>query len=117
MLGGITASQVFIVCGYTDMRRSIDGLSAIVKQNMNLDPFDKSLFLFCGKRRDRIKGLIWDEDGFLLLYKRLDNGGFQWPRNENEARKLTQEQFVWLMQGLSIEQPRAIKKTIPRDIV
>ena len=55
----------------------------------------------------RIKGLIWDEDGFLLLYKRLDNGGFQWPRNENEARKLTREQFVWLMQGLSIEQPRA----------
>ena len=117
MLGGITAPQVFIVCGYTDMRRSIDGLSAIVKQNMRLDPFDKSLFLFCGKRRDRIKGLLWDEDGFLLLYKRLDNGGFQWPRNENEARKLTQEQFVWLMQGLSIDQPKAIKKKTPRDII
>lgn len=117
MLGGVTAPQIFIVCGYTDMRRSIDGLSAIVKQNMNLNPFDKSLFLFCGKRRDRLKGLMWDEDGFLLLYKRLDNGGFQWPRNENEARKLSQEQFIWLMQGLSIEQPRAIKKRTPRDII
>jgi len=117
MLGGITAPQVFIVCGYTDMRRSIDGLSAIISQNMKLNPFDKSLFLFCGKRRDRLKGLLWDEDGFLLIYKRLDNGGFQWPRNENEARLLTQEQFVWLMQGLSIEQPRAIIKKTPRDIV
>ena len=117
MLGGITAPQVYIICGYTDMRRSIDGLSAIIKQNLNLNPLDKSLFLFCGKRRDRLKGLVWDEDGFLLLYKRLDNGGFQWPRNETEARLLTHEQFVWLMQGLSIEQPRAIKRKIPRDII
>ena len=75
MLGGIKASQVYIVCGYTDMRRSIDGLAAIVKQNYGMDPYNQSLFLFCGRRRDRIKGLLWDEDGFLLLYKRLNDGG------------------------------------------
>lgn len=73
MLGGINAAQVYIVCGYTDLRRSIDGLAAIVKQNYGINPYNRSLFLFCGKRRDRIKGLLWDEDGFLLLYKRLNN--------------------------------------------
>ena len=73
MLGGIHPNRVFIVCGYTDMRRSIDGLAAIVNQNQKLDPSDGSLFLFCGRRSDRIKGLLWDDDGFLLLYKRLDN--------------------------------------------
>ena len=69
MLGGIHPSRVFIVCGYTDMRRGIDGLSAIVNQNHKLDPSDGSLFLFCGRRSDRIKGLLWDDDGFLLLYR------------------------------------------------
>ncbi len=80
MLGGISTERVYIVCGYTDLRRSIDGLAAIVKQNYGINPYNRCLFLFCGRRRDRIKGLLWDEDGFLLLYKRLNDGGFQWPR-------------------------------------
>lgn len=107
-------ANIFIVCGYTDMRKSIDGLSAIVKQNYGLETFSGDLFLFCGKRRDRLKALLWEGDGFLLLYKRVDNGGFMWPRNENEARQITKEQFVWLMQGLSIDQPKAIKKVIKK---
>ena len=117
MLGGIDAAHVYIVCGYTDMRRSIDGLAAIIKQNFGCNPYDGSLFLFCGKRSARIKGLLWDEDGFLLLYKRLDNGRFQWPRSEEEIQSLSNEQFVWLMQGLSIYQPKAIRKSTPNDIV
>ena len=117
MLGGITAAQVYIVCGYTDLRRSIDGLAAIVKQNYGMNPYNRSLFLFCGKRIDRIKGLLWDEDGFLLLYKRLNDGGFQWPRSEAEMKLLSREQFVWLMQGLSIEQPKAIRKRTPTDLL
>lgn len=117
MLGGISVQRVYIVCGYTDMRRSIDGLAAIVKQNFGYNPYDKSLFLFCGRRRDRLKGLLWDEDGFLLLYKRLDNGGFQWPRCEAEVKLLTGEQFVWLMQGLSVNQPKVIRKNTPADLV
>ncbi len=103
-------TNIFIVCGYTDMRRSIDGLAGIVKQNYSLEPFSGDLFLFCGKRCDRMKALLWDEDGFLLLYKRLDNGSFQWPRTPQEACQLTKEQYIWLMQGLSIDQPKAIKK-------
>jgi transposase len=110
MLKELNVAQTYIVCGYTDMRRSIDGLAAIVKQNYGLEPCSGSLFLFCGKRRDRMKALLWAGDGFLLLYKRLDNGNFQWPRNTAEARLLTHEQYIWLMQGLSIDQPKAIKK-------
>lgn len=110
MLKEMEFPQVYLVCGYTDMRRGIDGLAAILQQNYGLEPCSGSLFLFCGRRRDRLKALLWEEDGFLMLYKRLDNGGFQWPRSESEARLLTQEQYVWLMQGLSIEQPKAIRK-------
>lgn len=69
--------QTYIVTGYTDLRRSIDGLAAIVQAQMQLDPYSTALFLFCGRRCDRIKGLLWEGDGFLLLYKRLDNGKFQ----------------------------------------
>lgn len=102
-------STVYMVTGYSDLRKGIDGLSAIVKGVLNQDPFSKSLFLFCGRRRDRIKGLLWEEDGFLLLYKRLDNGAFRWPRNETEARLLTEQEVRWLMEGLELEQPKAIK--------
>ena len=116
MLKEARFEQVYIVCGYTDMRRSIDGLAGIVKQNFGLEPCSGSLFLFCGKRRDRMKALLWEGDGFLLLYKRLDNGYFQWPRNGAEAKQLTHEQYIWLLQGLSIEQPKAIKPTPKRGI-
>ena len=103
------AESIYIACGYTDMRRSIDGLAALVQQSFRLDPFSDSLFLFCGKRRDRIKALYWEGDGFVLLYKRLERGNFQWPRSESEVRDLTPQQFRWLMEGLSIDQPKAHK--------
>jgi transposase len=99
--------------GYTDMRRGIDGLAVLVQQTFKLDPFDKSLYLFCGRSNDRIKGLYWEGDGFLLLYKRLDCGRYIWPRNEREIQQITQQQLRWLLEGLSIEQPKAIPKTQP----
>ena len=110
MIGDISqAKNIYIVCGYTDMRKSIDGLSAIVQQNFKLDVFSGSLFLFCGKRCDRIKALLWEEDGFVLLYKRLENGKYKWPRNSKEAKLITKQEFRWLMEVLSIEQKTAIK--------
>lgn len=102
--------QMYIVTGYTDLRRSIDGLATIVQAQLQLDPYSTALFLFCGRRCDRIKGLLWEGDGFLLLYKRLDNGKFQWPRNETEALLLTTQQRRWLLEGLKIEQPKAIRE-------
>lgn len=73
MLNDFTgADQVYIACGYTDLRKGIDGLARLVQQQFELDPFTNTLFLFCGRRRDRIKGLYWEKDGFILLYKRLE---------------------------------------------
>lgn len=110
MLGDITvARDIYIACGYTDMRKSIDGLAAIVQQQFRMDPFAPALFLFCGKRRDRFKALLWEGDGFILFYKRLENGTFRWPRSQEEVKPITWQQFRWLMEGLELEQKTAIK--------
>ena len=61
------ADHVYIACGYTDLRRGIDGLASIVQAQFQLDPFSNTLFLFCGRRKDRIKALYWEVDGFVLL--------------------------------------------------
>ena len=108
---------VYIVCGYTDLRRGIDGLAGLVQTRFKLDPFQNALFLFCGRRKDRIKGLYWEGDGFVLLYKRLESGSFQWPRNGEEARQLTAQQYRWLMEGWSVEQPKAHKAVSGLSIV
>ena len=91
---GNTFKKVYIACGRTDLRYGVMGLATLVKTKFHLDPYDKgTLFLFCGCRTDRIKGLLWEGDGFLLLYKRLIPGfRYQWPRTAKEARELTPEQ-------------------------
>lgn len=101
--------KIFIVCGHTDMRCGIDGLAGIIAGKYNLDLFDDALFLFCGRKKDRFKALYWDKDGFILLYKRIENGHLQWPRNQEEVKKLTHQELRWLLEGLSIQQPKAIK--------
>ena len=100
---------VYIACGYTDLRRGIDGFATLVKRQFQMDPFQRTLFLFCRRRRDRIKALYWERDGFLLLYKRLESGSFQWPRSTEEVQTLTPQQYRWLMEGLKTEQPKANK--------
>lgn len=101
--------KVYLAVGTTDLRKGIDGLAAIVKFQFNLDPYDKNtLFLFCGKRPDRIKGLVWEGDGFLLLYKRINIGTFKWPRSANEAVLITKEQYALLMQGFEVLAKRPI---------
>ena len=116
MLGDIAnAEEIYIVCGYSDMRKSIDGFAAMIKGAFGMDPFSPSLFLFCGKRRDRLKALYWEGDGFILLYKRLEDGNFKWPRTPQQARRLTQQEFRWLMEGLTIDQPKAIREAKPGE--
>ena len=105
----LSGATVYVVTGYTDMRKGIDGLAQIVEGRLKSDIYSKAVYLFCGRSNTKMKALVWDEDGFLLLYKRLDNGRFQWPRNETEAGKLTSQQLRWLMEGLEIEQKNAIK--------
>lgn len=106
-------SHVFIVCGKTDLRRGIDGLASIVQDEYTLDVYSDAIFLFCGNRMDRFKMLHWDGDGFLLLYKRLESGSLRWPRTRKEVQVLTQQQLRWLLEGLSIDQPRALRLAKP----
>lgn len=104
---------VYIVCGYTDLRKGIDSLSNIISQTYGMDPFQPgTLFMFCGRKIDRIKALIWEGDGFLLCYKRLEQKAskFQWPRSQEEVCKLTSQQFRWLMEGLTIKSKKCIQK-------
>ena len=115
----IDLSQVrnyYVACGYTDLRRGIDGLASIVMQQYGRSLDEESLFLFCGGKTDRIKALYFSGDGYILLYKRLNNGRFQWPRSEAELRKLDAQSFRWLMEGLEIEQKRAIRKQKQGDL-
>ena len=101
---GIGFSKVVLAVGRTDLRRGIDGLAAMIRLNYGLDPLEEgTLFLFCGTRRDRLKGLLYEGDGYLLLTKRLSQGAFQWPRSEGEARAISEEQFRRLMDGFSVD--------------
>lgn len=95
--------KTILVCGVTDCRKGIDGLSSLVLLRYNLDPFEPgTLFLFCGKKRDRLKGIIFEGDGTTLITKRLINGVYQWPRDKDEARLITSEQFKQLMEGFTV---------------
>lgn len=108
--------KVYLAVGYTDLRRGIDGLAAIIKFQFHLDPYDKgTLFMFCGKRTDRIKCLLWEGDGFLLLYKKLQLGSFSWPRTQEEMMEISREQFRSLMSGLEIISRHPIKECSPPE--
>ena len=102
MLDFSRVQNYYIACGYTDMRKQIDGLVAVVELQFKQKLNESSIFLFCGRRADRIKALYWDGTGYVLLYKRLQEKRFQWPRNEQELKLLTKQEFRWLMEGLSI---------------
>ena len=110
MLESATFKKIYIKSGYNDLRLGIDGLSAIISQEYQLNVFDKDvLFLFCGRRSDRIKGLLWEGDGFLLLYKRIENGRFQWPRSAEEVTAITQQELQQLLSGFAILQKSTIQ--------
>lgn len=96
MLGDVSGlEKIYIVCGYTDMRKSIDGLCTVIGDQLKMDPSSSALFLFCGRRRDRIKALFREPDGFVLIYKRLSvRGGYQWPRKQSEVRNTRLDKAV-----------------------
>ena len=99
-----TGQRVYLACGGTDMRKSINGLMAIVENGFSLDPFDGALFVFCNKNRDRLKILEWDTDGFWLYFKRLEKGHFRWPaEGETATMTLTGEELHILLGGARVE--------------
>ena len=103
------ASRIFLACGATDFRKQIPGLVASVSMQFRLDPYQGDLvFFFCNKKRDSIKVLRYDQNGFVLATKKLlDNMKFQWPRTPAEVKEISFQQVEWLLQGLEIEQKKA----------
>ena len=111
---GISFSKIILAVGRSDLRKGIDGLATIVRLKYGLDPLEKdTLFLFCGTRKDRVKGLLWTGDRYVLLYIRLADGRFQWPHTADEARHLTGEEFMRLMDGFSVDPSVGPKRTAP----
>ena len=92
--------RVYLALGTTDMRKSINGLSIIVEQAMELNPFSGELFVFCNRRRNIIKILYWDENGFCLWYKRLEEHRFKWPQRPEQVLSINRKQLSWLLAGL-----------------
>ena len=105
--------QIYLACGHTDMRKSINGLSAIVELSFKLDPFAAALFVFCNRNRDRIKILEWDGDGFWLYFKRLEKGRFRWPpADANEVTmSLNGEEFSHLLGS-----PKVVQKLMRKEL-
>ena len=86
-------TRIWLACGFTDMRRGFDGLAALVQSQLEQDPFSGQLFVFRGRKGDRLKLLWWDGDGLCLLAKRLENGRFIWPQASEGSVVLTAAQL------------------------
>jgi transposase len=108
---------VYLAAGPTDLRKSIDGLAIIVQEHFQLNPFSKHLFVFCNRKKDKLKVLEWDHDGFWLHYKRLEKGCFQWPEGTRESLAVSQREFRWLLDGLSIHQRKAHMEITERTLI
>ena len=108
--------SIYVATGYTDLRHNINGLTVIIKQSFKLDPFSNSLFLFCNKKRNRLKAVVWDKNGFVMLYKRLDGKGakFRWPKTPEQVRGITSHQLNRLLEGFSIDTPRGFGEVTAR---
>lgn len=99
---------IYLVSGGTDMRKSIDGLSLIVADVLELDPFSQAWFIFCNRGRDKLKILFWDTNGFWLYYRRLEKGRFKWPKPTSSGHiAISKAQLQWLLSGLALEHPQA----------
>jgi transposase len=99
--------NVYLACGPTDLRKSIDSLAALVQEGFGLDPFSPCLFVFCNRQRDKLKILLWDHNGFWLLYRRLERGTFQWPSDREATVTVSGRELRWLLDGLALEQRKA----------
>lgn len=101
------AVRIFLKAGATDMRRSIDGLEAMVREEMGLDALSGHLFLFRNRRGDRLKILVWDQSGFWVLYKRLEKGTFAWPLEDVSLPiEMRAADLMLLMSGVDISRTR-----------
>ena len=98
--------EYYIRPGYTDMRKQSRSLAILVQETMKLEPFRKSVFIFCGRSRRILKAIVWDGNGWIEIIKRIEyNERFYWPKDEKEARKVTLQQVMGLLAGCNVWRP------------
>lgn len=103
--------RIYLAAGVTDMRKSFDGLAAITQNLLELDPLSGHVFVFCNRRRDRIKLLYWDRAGFWCLANRLEEGTFAWPQADVPARmELTTRELTCILEGIDLRDARLRKR-------
>ena len=105
-------TTIYIIYGATDFRKQIASLSHMIEKNLKIDPYSKIAFIFCNKKRNSIKILCYDRNGFILAQKTLldqNKMKFQWPKNKGELGQITKEQLNWLLSGLKIHQDKCFK--------
>jgi transposase len=117
MLNLESVVKVYLAPGATDLRKSIDGLSAMVSAVFEMDPFSDRWFVFCNRQRDKLKILRWDTNGFWLYYRRLERGRFKWPVQTGAPLSITRRQLSWLLDGMTIEQRQAHRPVSARIAV
>ncbi len=100
MFPGVENVRVFVKPGATDMRKSINGLSVLAQDTMGQDPFSGALFVFCNRRRNILKVLYWERNGFCLWLKKPEKGKFPWPGSEGETLSIGEEELSWLLRGI-----------------
>ena len=112
MIGLPAGTRVWLACGVTDMRKGFDGLAALVQLQLAEDPFSGHLFVFRGRRGDRLKILWWDGDGLCLFAKRLERGRFVWPQAADGAVHVTPAQLSMLLEGIDWRRP--VRTPVPQ---
>lgn len=110
-------TDIYLVTQPVDFRKSINGLTALIQEELGRSPMEEACFVFCNNQRDKMKIIEWDHNGFWLLYKRLESGKFQWPQSEQEILSITRDQYDWLMNGLSIHQRDGFKEVLARKVI
>jgi len=96
----ISKARIFIRPGHTDLRKAVNGLSAMIEQQMEREPFSGDVYLFCNRGRKLLKAVWWDKNGFWLAQKRLEKDRFPWPGTEGEAREISAEELKMLLAGI-----------------
>ena len=102
MLTVTAATRIFIVAGPTDMRISLNGLQAIVENELRRDPRRGDIFVFSNRRRDRMKLIYWETGGYWVCAKRLERGTFAWPRIGESHVEMTREELALLLGGIDL---------------
>jgi transposase len=109
MIGLLPTTAIFLATAPTDLRKAYDGLAVLVRQSLGQDPLSGSLYVFCNRRRDRIKILFWEPGGYWLCARRLEEGTFRWPQKEGACACYRREELLLLLGGIDLQQTQERK--------